>query len=158
MEYVARISREGRFTLVEFPDCPGCQTFFDPREDTGLGEVARDALEGWLVAHLERGDAPSVPVNRSRGAHSLSVRIAPSLSIALQIRWRRQELGLSQAQLGKRLGVSRQQVATLENPDSNLRLTTLEAAARALDVDLGIELLPRAREAAAHLPRRKLAG
>lgn len=151
MQYIARVASEGRKMLVEFPDCPGCVTFYDPHEDVSLEAVAREALEGWLEVHLAGGEAPPPP-HAKAGPRSLVVRIAPSLSIALQIRWRRQELGLSQSALGKLLGVSRQQAASLENPDSNLRMTTLEAAARALDVELDVGLRPvravRPRQAA----------
>lgn len=139
MEYVAKTERDGNRTLIEFPDCPGCQTFAEPGED--VESIARDALEGWLAVNLEDGEAPPKPAYKA-GAGRLAVRVASPLSIALQIRWRRQELGLSQAQLGKRIGVTRQQAANLENPDSNLRLTTLERAAEALEVDLGVELTP----------------
>lgn len=142
MEYVAELSREGRQTLIEFPDCPGCQTFADPGDD--VAELARDALEGWLAVHLEGGEAPPRPTTRTRSTKTLAVRVAPALAIALQLRWRRQELGLSQAQLGKRLGVTRQQAASLERPGANLRLTTLERAAKALEVELDIELQPLA--------------
>ena len=27
MEYVATVRKEGRATLIDFPDCTGCQTF-----------------------------------------------------------------------------------------------------------------------------------
>ena len=143
MEYVATLSKEGRYTLVEFPDCPGCSTFVDPDEGEDVESVAREALEGWLVAHLEDGDAPPPATTRSTGSRNeIVIRVAPTLAIALQIRWRRQELGLSQAQLGKLLGVSRQQAASLENPDSNLRMSTLEKAATALKLELEVELHP----------------
>ena len=33
MQYPAIITQEGKQTLAEFPDCPGCQTFADPGED-----------------------------------------------------------------------------------------------------------------------------
>jgi predicted RNase H-like HicB family nuclease/DNA-binding XRE family transcriptional regulator len=140
VEYKAVLSKEDGNTLIEFPDCPGCQTFAEPGEDVGV--VAREALEGWLAAHLDGGDAPPRPSAKSRRAHIMAVHVAPSLAIALQIRWRRQDLGLSQAQLGQRLGVTRQQVATLENPDANLRLSTLERAAEALDLTLDVEFSP----------------
>lgn len=140
MEYIAELSREGRRTLIEFRDCPGCQTFAGPGEDAG--ELAREALEGWLEVHLERGAAPPRPTARRLGPKSMRVRVTPSLAIALQLRWCRQDLGLSQAQLGKRLGVTRQQAASLESPGANLRLATLERAAEALDVVLDIELQP----------------
>jgi HTH-type transcriptional regulator / antitoxin HipB len=141
-EYLAILAREGARTLIEFPDCPGCVTFAGPRED--VAGIARDALEGWLVVHLADGEAPPRPRARARSARTLAVRVSASLGIALQIRWRRQELGWSQAQLGRRLGVTRQQAASLENPDANLRLSTLERAAAALELELAVELRPSA--------------
>lgn len=143
MEYVATLAREGRYTLIEFPDCEGCQTFSDPEEGEDAASVARDALEGWLVAHLVDGEAPPPPTKRaSAGRGELAVRVSPSLAIALQVRWRRQALGLSQAQLGKRLGVTRQQAAALEDPAGNLRVSTLERIADALALELEVDLHP----------------
>jgi predicted RNase H-like HicB family nuclease/DNA-binding XRE family transcriptional regulator len=148
MEYLADLAREGRRTLIDFPDCPGCQTFAEQRED--VAEVAREALEGWLEVHLEGGEAPPRPSARKHGAKTLAVRVNPALAIALQLRWRRQDLNLSQSDLGKRLGVSRQQVALLERPGGNLRVSTLARAAEALNVKLDIVLLPS-------VPRRTVA-
>jgi len=49
-------------TLIEFPSCPGCQTFAEAGED--VGAVAREALEGWLEAHQVAGySAPAVDAN-----------------------------------------------------------------------------------------------
>ena len=138
MEYLAKLDKEGRNTLIEFPDCPGCATFAD-RRDQVLG-TAREALEGWLEAHLVVGDVPPPPkTRRIRGAH-LAVRISPLLSLRLQIRWARRERDLSQSGLAELLGVTRQQVALLESPDGNPTIRTLERAARALGLQLTIEL------------------
>ncbi|MDB4899569.1 MAG: hypothetical protein JWN53_1377 [Gemmatimonadetes bacterium] len=141
MEYVAVTAKDEGRTLVEFPDCPGCQTFAERGED--VEAIAREALEGWLEVNLERGDAPPRPSRKKPKSKGLAVRVTPALAIALQLRWRRQELGLSQAQLGKRLEVSRQQVALLERPSANLRLTTLTRAAEALELDLDVAFSPR---------------
>jgi DNA-binding XRE family transcriptional regulator len=140
MEYLADLAREGRRTLIEFPDCPGCQTFAEPDED--VTEVAREALEGWLEVHLEGGEAPPRPRRRRRGPKMLAVRVNPALAIALLLRWRRQELKLSQGALGKRLGVTRQQVALLERAGGNLKVATLAKAAEALEVELDIGFQP----------------
>lgn len=141
MNYVAELAREGRRTLIEFPDLPGCVTFAEANED--VEAVAREALEGWLAVHLEGGEAPPQPSPRRKaGRGRLAVRVDPALSIALQLRWRRQDLKLSQADLGKRLGVSRQQVALLERPGGNLRVSTLAKAAEALDVELDVGFQP----------------
>jgi antitoxin HicB len=145
MQYMARISREGRRTLIEFPDCPGCQTFTELRED--VATVAREALESWLEAELKHGEAPPVPAARSKGANRLAVRIEPTLAVRLQIRWARLKQGLSQAELAKRVGVTRQQISLLESPDANLTLGTLEKVATALNLDLEIELHDRSAAA-----------
>ena len=56
MHYVAKLTREGKNWLVQFPDCPGCQTFGSSRDEAL--EMAKDALEGWLEVHLADGAAP----------------------------------------------------------------------------------------------------
>ena len=63
------------------------------------------------------------------------------LAAALEIRWARQDAGLSQAELGKRAGVKQQQIAKIENPDENPTLETIEKVAKALGltVNLGLE-------------------
>jgi predicted RNase H-like HicB family nuclease/DNA-binding XRE family transcriptional regulator len=146
MEYVAHLIREGGSTTIEFPDAPGCLTFADAGED--VEAVAREALEGWLEAHLIDGDAPPELTGRRAklpvGATELRIRVAPSLAIAVQIRQRRLALHLSQSQLGRLLGVSRQQAAALESPAANYRLSTLERLADALQLQLDVELLPKA--------------
>jgi predicted RNase H-like HicB family nuclease/DNA-binding XRE family transcriptional regulator len=140
MHYLAVLKREGVNTLVSFPDCPGCQTFGRTRGQALSN--AREALEGWLEAHLITGDAPPEP---QRGAKRTSrsaalVSISPILSVRLQLRWARQSLGLTQATLAKRVGVTRQQIALLEAPDSNVTLRTLERVASAMNLTLEVEL------------------
>lgn len=138
MNYLARLTKEGRRTLAQFPDCPGCQTFADPGED--VSALAKDALDGWLEAHLMYGEAPPRPKARVPAAARLAVRVNPMLTVRLQIRWARQALGISQSELARRVGVSRQQISLLESPDANLTLATLEKVAQALGMHLEIEL------------------
>lgn len=140
MQYLAKVRKEGRATLIEFPDCPGCQTFADQGQD--VESIAREALEGWLEAHMIGSAAPPRPSGAPVPRKHIGVCVSPALAIAMQIRWRRQELGWSQADLGGHLAVSRQQAASLEDPDANLRLSTLEKAAAALQMHLSIEFTP----------------
>jgi len=74
--------------------------------------------------------------------------VAPILAVRLQLRWARQDLGLSQAALARRIDVTRQQIALLESPDSNVTLRTLERVAEAMNLNLDIKLT-RAQNAAA---------
>ncbi len=141
VEYRARLVRRGQRTVVEFPDCPGCTAHAHPHRD--LRAIARNALERWLEARLANGDAPPEPRAASPaipGRPPIAVSVSPLLAIRLQIRWARQERGLSQGDLGELLGVSRQQVALLEAPNGNPTLKTLERAADALGVELAVEL------------------
>ena len=129
--------------MAEFPDCPGCQTFASAGED--ILTAAREALEGWLEVHLEEGDLPPVPsvrVHVPKGGRKALIRIDALLAVRLQLRWERQRRGYSQAQLGKLLNVSRQQVALLEAPDGNPTLKTLAKAAAALGLELEVALVP----------------
>jgi transcriptional regulator with XRE-family HTH domain len=88
--------------------------------------MASEALEGWLEAHLEYGDAPPRPA-RHRGA---PIRVRQRLAVAIQIRWLREDLGLTQRELAGKAGVSQQQIAKLEKPSGNPTIGTLEAIAK----------------------------
>ena len=140
MHYVAVLKREGPNTLASFPDCPGCQTFGRTRESALAN--AREALEGWLEAHLVAGDAPPRPSRPAKrpSNRSVPVDVSPILAVRLQLRWARQSLGLTQAALAKRVGVTRQQIALLEAPDSNVTLRTLERVAAAMNLRLEVDL------------------
>jgi len=47
----------------------------------------------------------------------------------------RSERGWSQAEIAKRVGVSQQQIAKLEDPDANPTIETIMKVARAFDMD-----------------------
>lgn len=146
MEYWARLAKEGRRTLLTFPDCPGCDTFAEPGED--VDAVAREALEGWLEAHLKEGVSPPRPnaggKPRAGGAtRHLVVHIDPTLAFRLVLRWAREERGLSQGELARLTGVTRQQISLLEAPDTNPTLATLQKVASALGMDVQITLTPK---------------
>ena len=146
MQYAAFIHREGKYVLAEFPDCPGCQTFTDDGDE--LPGRAREALEGWLEAHLTSGQVPPRPVDRTgapRGKRLAQVGVRPGLAAALEIRWARTDADLSQAELGKLARVSQQQIAKLENPDENPTLETFAKVAKALKLDVTIGLEPQPR-------------
>ncbi len=138
--YAAVVRREGRRLVVEYPDCPGCQTFADRARD--LVPMAREALEGWLEAEILAGRAPPRPSRRvrvRRGSWRCDVAVSPRLSLTLALRWARQDAGLTQAELARRLRVSQQQIAKVEHPDANPTLDTLLRVAAALGVALRVE-------------------
>jgi predicted RNase H-like HicB family nuclease/DNA-binding XRE family transcriptional regulator len=143
MEYIAYVVREGKHWLAEFPDCPGCQTFADSGDD--LPAAAKEALEGWLEAHLVDGQVPPEPRahKRAPSGHKLApVRVDPGLAVALRIRWARARAKLSQAEVARRAGVKQQQVAKLERPGENPTIGTIEKIAKALGVHVDVALIP----------------
>jgi predicted RNase H-like HicB family nuclease/DNA-binding XRE family transcriptional regulator len=135
VRYLAKLTHEGKHWLAELPDCPGCQTFGDTRAAAIV--MAREALEGWLEVHLADGEAPPRPRRRS----GVEIPVNPRLSVALQIRWLREDRHLTQAQLARLVGVSQQQIAKLEKPDGNPTLSTLESVARGAGVALDVRLV-----------------
>jgi predicted RNase H-like HicB family nuclease/DNA-binding XRE family transcriptional regulator len=139
MQYIAKLTREAGRWLVDFPDCPGCQTFGDTKAEAL--SLAAEALEGWLETHLEFGDVPPRPRARRGG---VPIDVASGLDIAIQLRWLRDDLGLSQAELAKRVGVSQQQIAKLEKPTSNPTIRTLVELTEKLGSQVLIHLGPPA--------------
>ena len=137
MEYGARIHQDEGSWLVEFPDCPGCQTFGDSEEHAR--QMASEALEGWLEANLIHGRVPPRP-GKHRGTVPIAVR--PQLALVLQVRWLRSERELTQGQLAAKAGITQQQVARFEDPDSNPTLGTIEALVRALGGSLSVTVIP----------------
>ena len=143
MRYPAIITKEGKATLAEFPDCPGCQTFAEPGED--IRSQAADALRGWLESELAEGRTPPVPRARlPRGG--IWVAVPPPLAVRISLKRARAAAGLTQAQLAKRVGISQPAIAALEHPDSNPTLETLEKVARALGARVEVSIEP-ARDA-----------
>ena len=139
MQYIAKLTREGSRWLIDFPDCPGCQTFGDSRAEALA--MAAEALEGWLETHLEYGDVPPRPKARRGG---VPIDVSAGLDVAIQLRWLRDELGLSQAELAKQIGVSQQQIAKLEKPTSNPTIRTLVELTEKLGSRVLISLGPPA--------------
>lgn len=157
MHYDAYVTREDGTYLIEFPDCVGCQTQTD--NDDEVLAFAREALEGWLEANLvERRIPPHPKRHRSppRGGRVEPIFVGPKLSIALQVRWARQELSLSQKDLAERVGVTQQAIAKIEDPDANPTLDTLSKVATALGltVEVTMKKTDSYRELAAVRPPR----
>lgn len=130
MYYRAKLDREGDRWLVEFEDCPGCQTFGGSREHALVR--AQEALEGWLESMLDLRRVPPRPLAQA----GVPVYVNGKLSIALQLRLAREEQGFSQSDVAERAGVSQQQIARLESVDNNPTLATVIAAAHALGLRL----------------------
>ena len=145
MDYFAITELQNAHHLrLSFPDCPGCET--EVPSDAALATVAQRALVAWLEAALLRGNAPPRPRRKARlsGQQRLHrVSIPLQLSLKLSLRWSRQALGLSQAELAARLGVRQPQVARLERPGANVSLSTLERAFSAMGLSVSAQVHQR---------------
>ncbi|MBK8255012.1 MAG: type II toxin-antitoxin system HicB family antitoxin [Polyangiaceae bacterium] len=135
LQYTAHVRKDGRHYLIEFPDAPGCQTFAESAKD--VYPMAKEAIEGWLEAHLVEGlELPRVRRRSTSDARSVPITISPKLALALQLRSMRHESGWSQTELAKRVGVSQQQIAKLEDPDANPTIETIMKVAEAFNMNL----------------------
>jgi DNA-binding Xre family transcriptional regulator/predicted RNase H-like HicB family nuclease len=141
MRYIALFEKDGNRTHIEFPGLEGCTTFAEKTEDSI--SVAQEALVSWLRAELIRDEIPPSPsptVAARRGAKRQPVSVPPGLATQLQMRWIRAERRISQGELARRMGVSRQQVSRIETSDGNLTYETVERVARALGVEFWASL------------------
>jgi predicted RNase H-like HicB family nuclease/DNA-binding XRE family transcriptional regulator len=126
MEYRSKFTPDDGAICITFPDCPGCISQGDDMDDAIA--MATEALELWLESHVMDGDVAPRPTAK-RG---VPIKVNPSLAVALQVRWMREDEGLTQAQLAKKLKVSQQSIAKLERPKGNHSIETLERLAKAL--------------------------
>ena len=136
MRYPAVVTKEGKNVLAEFPACPGCQTFAPPGRD--IEHEAKEALELWLESNLQERVLPPRPPRsfKARKGTVLWVPVDPKLAVKLELRWMRDDLGLTQAELAKLAGVSQPAIAQLESPDSNPTIDTLNRVAGAMGAQI----------------------
>ena len=136
MRYPAVLTKEGKNVLANFPTCPGCQTFAPPGRD--IEHEAKEALELWLESNLQERMLPPRPPRtyKARKGTVLWVPVEPKLGVKLELRWMRDDLGLTQAELAKLAGVSQPAIAQLESPDSNPTIDTLNRVAGAMGAQI----------------------
>ena len=139
MRYPAVVTKEGKNLLADFPTCPGCQTFAPPDHD--IEHEAKEALELWLESNLQERILPPRPPRsfKTRKGMVLWVPVEPKLAVKLELRWMREELGLTQAELAKLAGVSQPAIAQLESPDSNPTIDTLNRVSRAMGAQIDFQ-------------------
>jgi transcriptional regulator with XRE-family HTH domain/predicted RNase H-like HicB family nuclease len=157
MRYPAVVTKEGKNILANFPTCPGCQTFAPPGHD--IEHEAAEALELWLETQLQERTLPARPPRtfKTRKGTVLWVVVDPKLAVKLELRWMRDDLGLTQAELARLAGVSQPAIAQLESPDSNPTIDAVNRVARAMgrQIDLHPTSAERVKDYARQL--RKLA-
>jgi transcriptional regulator with XRE-family HTH domain/predicted RNase H-like HicB family nuclease len=155
MRYPAIVTKDGKSLLAEFPTCPGCQTFAPRGRD--IEHEAAEALALWLETHLQERMLPPRPPRsfKARKGTLLWVTVDPKLGVKLELRWMRDELGLTQAELGKLAGMSQPAIAQIESPDSNPTIDSINRVARAMggQIDFHPSALSSVKSYAKHLRR-----
>ena len=94
-------------------------------------QKAKTSFEEWFDASLAKDPEFAARVEKQLAAMNIEQEL-----IAL-----REQRGLTQADLGKRLGISQPAVAKLEGGGGNWELKTLARAAEALDATLEVRLV-----------------
>ena len=120
--------------LVTCPALPEVTTFGEDKADALRHAV--DALEEAIAGRIAHGE--DIPVLRVRKGPSVRLPLLTSLKVLLYLRAR--EEGVSRPELGRRLGWHREQVDRLFRLDHHSRADQLEAAFRALDSEVEVEV------------------
>jgi predicted RNase H-like HicB family nuclease len=139
MTYAMLVTVEANRYDLAFPDCPGCAASA-PTEAT-IAAHGQAALIAWLEAALLRGEVPPRPRTkvRVRGKEKVQrLHLPLQLATKLQLRWSRQDLGLTQADLARRMGTQQPLIARLERPGVTMNLRTMERAFKALGLKVSL--------------------
>lgn len=113
---------------VRFPDLPEALTGGDDFQDT-LAQAA-DCLAEAIAGRIARGDEIPPPSQPQPDQHSIDVPLylAPKLALYLAVR----EQHVSNAEVGKRLGVSEIAVRRMLDPKHDTKPERIQAALAAL--------------------------
>jgi antitoxin HicB len=136
MQYAIRLEPDDNGTLlVTCPDLPGMVTFGENRADALRRAV--DAIEEWIAAAIS--DGRDVP--RPRRHVGLTVVQLPALTaVKVELYRALRDVGISRAELQRRLHWKRESVDRLFRLDHASRLSQIEAAARALKKSVDIHI------------------
>jgi antitoxin HicB len=123
---------EGGYLIQGFPPMEGVISEAETHEEALA--MAQDALSGVLAvmltdkAPIPRPDPAYIP----QEPHVYFISPTADITIALLLRWAREDAGLTQAQVAERLGIKQQSYQRLERPDANPSLKTIESAFKAV--------------------------
>jgi antitoxin HicB len=136
--YPATIRRDGNGFVVLFPDLPHGHTNGTSRADALAN--APDALHAALSMLVEKNmdiPNPSSPVSKNTPLIGL-----PSAIVDAKVELYRilRSTGVRKAELARRMGIHKQQVERLLDLDHASRIEQLEAAFRALNMRLMIDI------------------
>jgi len=135
-QYAVRLRREGRKTLVAFPQFPNVHTYGDDEVDALVRAV--DALETYMIAMIEDREAIPRPQPAKRGQRLITL---PALSEAKVELYRQMcAAGIGKAELARRLSCHLPQIDRLLDLSHASRLDQIEQALLAVGKRLTISV------------------
>jgi antitoxin HicB len=145
LAYLIKITPDDNDTLlVTCPDLPEVTTFGKSKEDAE--RAALGAIEEAIAARISYGEPlpPPLPVAENRPPrNSMFVTLPAIISLKLQLYIMMRERGTTRAELSRLLGWHREQVDRLFRLDHASRLDQIEAAFKALNCEVDVNILER---------------
>ncbi|MDQ7830519.1 MAG: type II toxin-antitoxin system HicB family antitoxin [Desulfovibrionaceae bacterium] len=136
MYYVSLTPDDNDTVLVACPDLPEVATFGEDAQEA-LGHAV-GAVEEALAARMARKKDIPPPQNRGAALHPVRLSTQTCLKVLLYATMRR--LGVTKAELARRMGIARQHADRLLDLNHASRLDSLDAAFLALGQEVAISL------------------
>lgn len=135
--YPAQFTEDDNGTfLVTFPDVPEAHTDV-PERETANGRAA-EALAVALSFYIESDQPLPPPSSPKRGQVLIQLGAGTIAKLALYAAMREQ--GVSQAELGRRMGLHRQHVTRIIDPCHNTKFEVLESALAAVGLRVNVSI------------------
>ncbi|MDP3896363.1 MAG: type II toxin-antitoxin system HicB family antitoxin [Mesorhizobium sp.] len=135
LEYAVELTPDDNGTLlVTCPQLPMVATFGADKADALAHAV--DAIDTALASMIEDGDDIPEP----KPSTGDTVRLSLLVSLKVQLYWALRSVGISRAELARRLDWNRESVDRLFRLDHRSRLEQLEAAFEALGRQVDVEI------------------
>lgn len=135
--YPAKLTKDGNALVVTFPDVPEAITYGPDRANAI--KQGTEALTLALSFYVEDGKPLPTPSEPKRGQVVIEVSGGTVAKLALYEEMRAQ--GVTQTELGRRLGCKRQKVARMVDPAYNTKIEVLEAALATLGLRVSVTVL-----------------
>lgn len=136
LEYAVTLTPDDNDTLlVRCPDLPMVITFGDDEADAI--KHAGDAIETALASMIDHGDDVPHPTKR-RGAVGVTLPLLTALKV--QLYWALREVGITRAELARRLSWNRESVDRLFRLNHRSRLEQIEEALAALGRKIDLDV------------------
>jgi antitoxin HicB len=153
LAYLIKLTPDDNGTfLVTCPALPEVTTFGETEDDAR--RIALGAIEEAIAARISYGERLPLPVpaaENAPGRNTRFVKLPVMTALKTQLYIILRESGTTRAELSRRLGWHREQVDRLFRLDHASRLDRMEAAFRALEREIDVEI----REEVPRRPERQ---